>query len=86
MVAQWLSKRGSSVVSELASGARGPRFDPRAGKFRKCPNGRTLDKCAVLRIGTLNGCPLSREGHPLYRLKNPTVIGGFHPVTRTVKN
>ena len=33
-----------------------------------------LDKCIVLRIGTLTGCPLCRESHPLCRLKNPTVI------------
>ena len=49
----------------------------------------TLDKCIVLRIGTLTGCPLCRESHPLCRLKNPTVISiwllvGFHPATRSV--
>ena len=80
------------------SGARGPRFDSRSRreKFR-CPNtlplvsfaGMTLDKCIVLRIGTLTGCPLCRESHPLCRLKNPTVISiwllvGFHPATRSV--
>ena len=48
--------------------------------------GMTLDKCIVLRIGTLTGCPLCRESHPLCRLKNPTVISiwllvGFHPAT-----
>ena len=50
-------------------------------KFR-CPNmhslvsfaGMTLNKCAVLRIGKLNGDPLCREGYPLCRLKNPTVV------------
>ena len=51
--------------------------------------GMTLDKCIVLRIVTLNGCPLCRESHPLCRLKNPTVISiwllvGFHAVTRSV--
>ena len=56
---------------------------PAAGeeKFR-CPNtlslvsfaGMTLNKCAVLRIGTLTGGPLCRESHPLCRLKNPTVV------------
>ena len=91
--------RGSSVVSALASGARGPRFDPLSGrgKFRS-PNtlslvsfaGMTLDKCIVPRIGTLTGCPLCRESHPLCRLKNPTVISlwllvGFHPATRCVQ-
>ena len=80
------------MVSALASGARGPRFDPRSrrGKFRS-PNtlslvsfaGMTLDKCIVLRIGMLTGCPLCRESQPLCRLKNPTVIKiwllvGFH--------
>ena len=42
----------------------------------------------VLWMGTLTGCPLCREGHPLCRLKNPTVIQiwfkllvGFHPAT-----
>ena len=34
----------------------------------------TLNKCAVLRIGTLTGGPLCRESHPLCRLKNPTVV------------
>ena len=35
--------------------------------------GMTLDKCAVLRIGTLTGGPQCRESHPMCRLKNPTV-------------
>ena len=88
------------MVKALASGARGPRFDSRSRreKFR-CPNtlslvsfaGMTLDKCIVLRIGTLTGCPLCRESHPLCRLKNPTVISiwllvGFHPATRSVQS
>ena len=34
----------------------------------------TLDKCIVLRIGTLTGCPLCRESHPLCKLNNPRVI------------
>ena len=65
---------GSSVINALASDTRGPMFDPRSrrGKFR-CPNSFSivsfawmkLDKCAVLRIGTLTGCPLCRERHPL---------------------
>ena len=51
----------------------------------------TLDKCIVFRIGTLTGCPLSRESHPLCRLKNPAVISiwllvGFHPSTRSVQS
>ena len=51
----------------------------------------TLDKCILLRIGTLTGCPLCRESHPLCRLKNPTVISiwllvGFHPATRSVQS
>ena len=69
------------------------------GDWVKCPNtlslvsfaGMTLDKCIVLRIGTLTGCPLCRESHPLCRLKNPTVISiwllvGFHPATRSVQS
>ena len=49
----------------------------------------TKDKCAILRIGTLTGCPLCRETHPLCRLKTPKVIliwllVGFHPATRSV--
>ena len=35
--------------------------------------GMTLDKCAVLRIGTLTGGPLCRESRPMCRLKNPAV-------------
>ena len=48
--------------------------------------GMTLDKCIVLRIGRLSGCPLCRESHPLCKLKNPKVIKiGFHPATRSVQ-
>ena len=79
---------------------RGPRFDSRSRREKiRCPNtlslvsfaGMTLDKCIVLRIGTLTGCPLCRESHPLCRLKNPTVISiwllvGFHPATRSVQS
>ena len=51
----------------------------------------TLDKCIVLRIGTLTGCPLCRESHLLCRFKNPRVIWiwllvGFHPATRIVQS
>ena len=51
----------------------------------------TLDKCIILQIGTLTGCPQCRESHPLCRLKNPTVISiwllvGFHPATRSVQS
>ena len=59
------------------------RSIPAAGeeKFR-CPNifslvsfaGMTLDKCAVLRIGTVTGAPLVQASHHLCRLKNPTVF------------
>ena len=50
-----------------------------------------VDKCIVLRIGTLTGCPLCRESHPLCRLKNPMVISlwllvGFHPASRSVQS
>ena len=93
-------KCGSSVVSALASGARGPRFDPRSwrGKFW-CPNtlslvsfaGMALNKCAILRIGTLPGCPLYKKSHPFCRLKNPTIIYiwllvGCHPATPSVQS
>ena len=76
-------KHGSSVVSALASGARGPSFDPRLkrGEFRSLNTlslvslaGMTLDKSINLRIGTSTGCPLCRKSHPFCRLKNPTVI------------
>ena len=69
----------------------------RREKFR-CPNtlslvsfaGMTLDKCTVLMIGTLTGCPLCRESRPLCRLNIPAVISiwllvGFHPATRSVQ-
>ena len=94
-----IRKRGSSVVRHLPLVLEVPGFDSRSRreKFR-CPNtlslvsfaGMTLDKCIVLRIGTLTGCPLCRESHPLCRLKNPTVISiwllvGFHPTTRSVQ-
>ena len=51
----------------------------------------TLDKCIVLRIGTLTRCTLCRKSHPLCRLKNPTVISiwllvGFHPAARSVQS
>ena len=72
-----------SEVNALTSGAKGPRFDPdsRQGKLR-CPNTlslvsfavMTLNECTILQIGTLTGCPLCRESHPLCRLKNITVI------------
>ena len=42
--------------------------------------GITLDKCAVLRIGTLTGGPLCRESHPMCRLKNPTVAFSAKPL------
>ena len=53
--------------------------------------GMTLDKCIVLRIGTLTGCPLCRESHRLCRLKNPTIIliwllDDFHPATQSVQS
>ena len=52
--------------------------------------GLTLDKCVVLRIWMLTGCPLCRISHPLCRLKNPTVnkiwlLLGFNPATRSVQ-
>ena len=56
---------------------------PAAGEEKlRCQNmlslvslaGMTLNKCAILQIGTLTGGPLCRESHPLCRLKNPTVV------------
>ena len=56
---------------------------PAAGEEKiRCSNmlslvsfvGMTLNKSAVLRIGTLTGGPLCRDSHPLCRLKNPTVV------------
>ena len=76
----WPLAGGSSEVSALASGAWGPRFDPRSrwGKFR-CPNalslvsfaGMTLDKCIVLQIWTFTGCPMCRESHSFGQVKEP---------------
>ena len=79
-----LGKHGSSVDRHLPLVLElGPRLDPpsRRGKFR-CPNtlslvsfeGMTLGKCIIIRIGTLTGCLLCRESHPLCRLKYTTVI------------
>ena len=67
-----------------------PVFRFRFGKSRHPFAGMTLDKCIVLQIRTLTGCPLCRESHPLCRLKNPTVISiwvlvGFHPATRSLQ-
>ena len=74
-------KIGSSVVGH--SGARGPSLDPISlrGNFL-CLNtfslmsfaGMTLDKCIILQIWMLTGCPLCRESHPLCRLKKPMVM------------
>ena len=56
---------------------------PAAGEeIFRCPNmfnlvsfaWLTLDKCAVIRIGTLTGGPMCRESHPLCRLKNPKLV------------
>ena len=61
-----LPGNGSHNTSE----ARGLRFNPRSWQSKyPCPNtlslvsfaGMTLDKCIVLRIGTLTGCPLSGD-------------------------
>ena len=67
------------MVSQLASVTRGPRFDAHSwrGKFRSLSKlflvsfeGMTLDKCIVLQIGTLTGCPLCKES-PLVQVKEP---------------
>ena len=78
------------MVSAHASGTIGPRFDPgsQLGKFL-CQNmltlvafaGMTLDKWAVLWIGTLTGCPLCMESYSR-TLRN---LVGFHPANRSVQ-
>ena len=77
-------KRGSLVVSALAFNARGHGFDPRdrRGEKFRCPKmlslvsfaEMSLNKCAVLRIGTLTGDIQCRLSHPLCRFRNPTVF------------
>ena len=70
------------MVIALAFSARSLGFDLRGrrGKISVSEHAflnvicRDDTKCAVLRIGTLNGGPLCREGYPLCRLKNPTVV------------
>ena len=65
MVAQWLAHL--PLVLEVPG--RGPWFDHRLQRKISVSEtlslvsfaGMTLDKCAVLQIGTLTGCPLSRE-------------------------
>ena len=66
----------------------------RRGKFR-CPDtlsqvsfaGMTPDKCNILRIGMLTGCPLCKESQPpLVQVKEPYgnwLLVGFHPVYST---
>ena len=57
----------SSVVGALVSGARGPRFDPREDDTLSLETfaGMALNKCAVLRIGTITRCPLCKKSHTL---------------------
>ena len=79
-------KRGNSVVSALASGARGPRFDPRSRRGKL----EFEHAFSTVICRTLTRCPLCRESHPLCRLKNPEVISiwlliGFHLAARSVQ-
>ena len=72
-------KHGSSVVSALASGARGPSSIPAHSESLNTLSlvsfaGMELDKSIELRMGTLTGCALCRESNPLCRLKNPIVM------------
>ena len=70
-----------------------PRVDHRSrrGKFR-CPNmlsllsfaGITLNKCALLQIGTLTGWHLCRESHPLMQVKEH--YGNSDPATLSVQS
>ena len=82
-------KGGSSVVSALASGARGHGFNPRSQRGKVwCLNtlslvsfaGMKLSKCAILRIRTLTGCPLGMESHPLSGLSHPFLGMGPGPM------
>ena len=76
----------------------GPRFDPRSRgekiikisvsefSFSSVIAGMTLDKCIVLRIRTLTGCPLCRESPPPVQVKEPygnldMVTCRLHPAT-----
>ena len=68
------------MVSALAFSARDHGFDPRSRREKNSVSKHAflsvqawLDKCAVLRIGTLTGGQLCRESHPMCRLKNPAV-------------
>ena len=69
-------KHGSSVVRGPSLVLEVPSLIPACSKI---PNtlslvsfaGMTLDLSIDLRMGTLTGCPLCRESHPLCRLKNP---------------
>ena len=76
-----LRKRGSSVVSSLAHGARGPRFDPRSrrGKFRS-PNTLSLVPFAAMTLDTCINFPLDsyvnwmspvQGKSPLVQVKEP---------------
>ena len=77
MVAYWL-------VHILASGARLSGLIPAAGEETFwCPNmlslvsfaGMTLNKCAVLWMGTLTGGPVQGESPPVpVKEQNPTVV------------
>ena len=78
------------MVSAHASGTIGLRFDPGSQREKFLyPNmltlvsfaGLTLDKWAVLWIGTLTGCTLCRESH-CRTLRN---LVGFHPANRSVQ-
>ena len=76
-------KCGSSVVRHLPLVLEVPGSIPAHGEknfgvqtrflSRVSFAGMKLDKCIILRIGALTGCPLCMESHPLCRLKNPVV-------------
>ena len=77
-----LGARGSQVRSPLTART--------ISESKHAFSGMTLDKCILLQFGTLTGCPLCRESHPLCRLRNPTVISiwvpvGFHPAAWSVQ-
>ena len=67
------------MVSALASGARGLRFNPRSGKGQvPSPNmlflvlfaGKLLNKCDIFCIRRLTGCPMCLES-PSVQVKEP---------------
>ena len=78
----YIWKRGSSVVRHLPMVLEvqvGSLLSTRKTSVSKHTFSSVIcnddaRKYIVLPLGTLTGCPLCRESHPLCRLKNPKVI------------